>query len=164
MVEEWRQIASYEELYSVSNIGRVKNQSGLVLRQQNCGGHLCVYLHKNARRRKIYVHRLVAEAFIENPCNYPIVNHKDENGLNNIVSNLEWCSYSYNTNYGTCIQRRANACGKKILQYDMHGELIRSYKSIIEAAICLNIDSSSITKVLKGKRKGAGGYFWRYEC
>ena len=164
MVEEWRDVTGYEGLYFISNFGRVKNQSELVLRQQNCGNHLCVYLYKDKRRKKFYVHRLVAEAFIDNPNNYPIVNHKDENGLNNIVDNLEWCNYAYNTNYGTCIQRRAGACSKKILQYDGDGKFIRSYSGAIEAARILKIDASSITKVLKGKRQFAGGYFWKYEC
>lgn len=53
------------------------------------------------------VHRIVAMAFLDNPNNYPIINHKDENPSNNHVDNLEWCTYKYNTNYGTAIERRS---------------------------------------------------------
>ena len=67
------------------------------------------------------VHRVVADAFIPNPNNYPCINHKDENPANNKVENLEWCTYKYNNNYGTFAERRRKTmeekgywCGKKI--------------------------------------------------
>lgn len=52
------------------------------------------------------IHRLVAEAFIPNPNNYPCINHKDENPSNNNIDNLEWCTYKYNANYGTGVERQ----------------------------------------------------------
>lgn len=54
----------------------------------------------NKKRMSRNVHRLVAEAFIPNPNNYPCINHKDECRTNNVVDNLEWCTYEYNLNYG----------------------------------------------------------------
>lgn len=58
-------------------------------------------LCKNGKTKRFSVHRLVAQAFIPNPNNLPIINHKDENPSKNIVDNLEWCDYEYNNNYGT---------------------------------------------------------------
>jgi group I intron endonuclease len=58
-------------------------------------------LSKNGKGKNYKVHRLVAMAFIPNPDNLPIINHKDENPSNNNVNNLEWCTYEYNNNYGT---------------------------------------------------------------
>lgn len=64
-----------------------------------------VSLFKNGKKKNKLVHRLVAEAFIENKKNYPQINHKDENTLNNMVENLEWCTQKYNNNYGTYRER-----------------------------------------------------------
>ena len=62
--------------------------------------YLGVYLYQNNIRKFMTIHRLVALAFIDNPNNYPQINHKDENTKNNCVENLEWCSVKYNSNYG----------------------------------------------------------------
>ena len=107
MEEIWKDIKGYEGLYQVSNLGRVKslkNSSGKsrerikTLRVSNRGYYL-VNLCKNRYYETKSVHRLVAEAFIPNPENLPVINHKDENQLNNNFDNLEWCSQKYNLNY-----------------------------------------------------------------
>ena len=159
--DEIKQIEEYDGYY-VSNTGKVFSKEK-ELQQYHINGHLCVYLYKNTRREKIYVHRLVAKAFIPNPNNYPIVNHKDENGKNNHYENLEWCTYSYNTTYGTCIPRRADNCKKQVMQIDMSGNVMAVFKGIIDAATTLNIDASSISKAVRGKRQSAGGYKWKYD-
>lgn len=64
-------------------------------------GYADIQLTKNKKITWFRLHRLVAEAFIPNPDSLPLVNHKDENPLNNKVSNLEWCTYKHNNNYGT---------------------------------------------------------------
>lgn len=160
--EEIKQIEGYEG-YFVSNTGKVFSK-GKELRQYEIGGHLCVYLYRNSAREKAYVHRLVAQAFIPNPNDYPVVNHKDENGLNNHYLNLEWCTHLYNVNYGTCISRRSENCKKKICQLDKNENIIAVFNGIADAARVLEIDASSITKAASGKRNSAGGYLWRYEC
>lgn len=69
-------------------------------------GYVSVNLTKNKIQKKYLLHRLVAEHFLPNPKNYEVVNHKDENRLNNVVFNLEWCDRIYNQKYGTSEQRR----------------------------------------------------------
>lgn len=113
-------------------------------------------------KKKCYIHRLVAETFISNPNNYPCINHKDENKSNNNVSNLEWCTYNYNNNYGTHNLRAGYSHKKPILQL-LNGIVIKRWDSTIDAERELNIQSRNIVKVLKGQRKTAGGYMWTYE-
>lgn len=108
--EEWRAIneEGYEGLYEVSNQGRIRNRTtGRIMKLYHNGkGYLKVDLCCLGKVKKFYVHRLVAKAFIENPEGYEIINHKDENPMNNNVSNLEWCTYEYNLNYGTAQERK----------------------------------------------------------
>lgn len=88
--------------YSVNDSGEVfNNKTGRKLKQTIKKGYCNVYLYNEDGRKFFLVHRLVAQAFIPNPNNYPEVNHKDENSLNNCVENLEWCTSKYNNNYGT---------------------------------------------------------------
>ena len=113
--EEWRQIKGYEN-YMVSSLGNVKSlgktkkknqwtNKETILKPGKSKGYLRVVLCKDGKTKSFSVHRLVAEAFLSNPYNLPCVNHKDENKLNNCLNNLEFCSYQYNNNYGTCKQR-----------------------------------------------------------
>jgi hypothetical protein len=109
--EIWKDIEGYEGLYQISNMGRVKacakwggcifQKEKLLKLHDNGKNYLYVdlYNHKS-ERRKYYIHRLVGKAFIDNPNNYPHINHKDENKLNNVYYNLEWCTAKYNCNYG----------------------------------------------------------------
>ena len=116
-MEEWKSIPGYEGLYEVSNLGRVRSldrydgrnhfRKGKVLSLvKNTDGYLKVLLKCNTKCKTITVHRLVAQAFIPNPDNLPIINHKDEDKTNNRVENLEWCDNYYNLMYGTGNDRR----------------------------------------------------------
>lgn len=100
---EWRPILGYEGLYEVSNTGEIRNAKGDIkkasLKKGASTNYKEISLWKNGKNRRFLVHRLVAIAFIPNPNNYPIINHKDEDGTNNAVDNLEWCNHSYNTRY-----------------------------------------------------------------
>ena len=110
LFEVWKSVPGYEELYEVSSEGRVwSKRSNLLLKQFiDKGGYKTVFLCKYGNRKTCLVHRLVAQAFIENLYNYPQVNHIDENRLNNSVENLEWCTPKYNSNYGGRLMRIHN--------------------------------------------------------
>ncbi len=116
MNEEWRDIAGFEGLYQVSNLGRVKclehkcpgrykgkfrtvKEHLMTCVENKTNGYIYVTLSNLDRGRTFTVHRLVANAFIPNPENLPVLNHKDEDKHNNSVDNLEWCTSLYNNTY-----------------------------------------------------------------
>lgn len=161
----WAQIKGYEGLYYVSTEGEVYSvKSKKVLRPgKTPRGYLVVNLCKGGGKQKTtYVHRLVAETFILNPCDYPQVNHIDEVKTNNNVSNLEYCTASQNVRHGTGIARGAEKRRKKVNQYAPDGRLIRTWNSMTEASETLNIQVSAISYCCTGKNKTAGGYKWKH--
>ena len=107
-MEEWRAIKEYEGKYQVSNMGRVKSlvdsngkfREKILSPGKNGGGYLFVNLWKNGESKMNYIHRLVLSTFspVENMENLE-VNHLDEDKTNNCLSNLEWCTRSYNNTY-----------------------------------------------------------------
>ena len=171
MNEIWRPIYGYESLYEVSNLGRIRSYHGK--KKSSDGfiylnptptpqGYLVVTLYKNGKRSKKTVHTLVAEAFIQNPNNYPCVNHKDENKQNNFACNLEWCTYAYNNAYGTAKIRSINTKSKPVNQFTLQGTWIATYLSARVANKLTNIPRSDIQNCCKGKIPYAGGYIWSY--
>ena len=118
-MEIWKDIKGYEGLYQVSNYGRVKSCNTAIKRerilkpqQSSNGWYRAVCLSKNSKIKQSSIHRLVAEAFIPNPKNYPLVMHKDNNGLNNNVSNLQWGTHKMNNIQPVIEGRAANQYGK----------------------------------------------------
>ena len=125
-------------------------------------GYERVGLCKDGKQKQIFVHRLVAEAFIVNPLNKPFINHKDEDKTNNRVDNLEWCTSSENNNYGSRLTRIAASNKKKILQLDLSGNVLKIWVSQTDASKVLGLDKRNINACLKNRRRVCGGYMWRY--
>lgn len=98
-LEAWKPIKDYEGLYEVSNLGRVKSTRKILKPRDTPNGYYHVGLYKDKKRTEHYIHRLVAQAFLDNANGYREVNHIDENKKNNKVSNLEWCGRAYNVSY-----------------------------------------------------------------
>lgn len=189
VMEEWKDIDGYEGLYQISNLGRVRrlpteviNSFGVrrffeggILNPTNSQGYLIVDLSRGGFRKHYLIHRLVAQAFLENPNSLPFVNHKDENKSNNTVDNLEWCTPQYNTNYGTSIERRSNSHrGKKhkfshhkkqwkaVSKYSKDGEFICTYPSMTIAAAETGNKVQNISNAcIKGCK--CGGFYWTRE-
>ena len=119
-MEEWKDVVGYEGYYQVSSHGRVRSLDhkainryggmikGRILKPYICAGYQAVGLHANNVREHKLIHRLVAEAFVLNQDDKPVVNHIDENKFNNFVNNLEWVTCRENINHGTCISRMIN--------------------------------------------------------
>lgn len=169
--------------YEIFEDGRVfshkSNKFLKIIRHKN--GYCFVELFNEHGSKMKSVHRIVATAFIDNPENLPFINHKDECRWNNNVENLEWCTAKYNSNYGTCIQRRVantdytkpfyreNAIknGRKhsrpVVQLSLDGVLLHEYESGAEASRQTGIIHSHILECCAGKRyKTVGGYVWKY--
>ena len=170
MKEIFKDIKNYEGLYQVSNLGRVysiRNNKILKPKLNKCG-YLSVNLKYKGSHVTKSIHRLVAQTFIENPYNFPQVNHIDEDKTNNCVDNLEWCSAKYNINYGTrkekCAATLKQTMGyKDVAQIDINtNEVIAIFPSQCEASRQTKIPQGNIGKVLRKERKMAGGYYWRY--
>lgn len=173
MVEIWKDIVGYEGLYQVSNLGRVKslgngkthNSKERILKaRKETNGYLRITLTKDGKQKKYTIHRLVATAFIPNPDNLPIVNHKDEDKLNNRIENLEWCDAKYNINYGTHIQRQVESQTNypKFSKQVLCVETGKIYPSTHQVERDLGFFCTAISAVCLGKRKTAYGFHWRY--
>ena len=161
--EEWKDIPGYEGLYEVSNLGRIRNKkTGRILKLETSHqGYKRIRFSKGGK--KFAVHRLVAEAFIPNPQNLPMINHKDEDKTNNAVDNLEYCDCKYNNNYGTAIIRRAENNKKSVMQFDLSGKFIKEFASVGAAAEEIGVSIGTLSGALTGQQKTSKGYLWKYK-
>jgi len=130
-MKAFKRIEGYED-YIVTIEGMVYStkRNKFLKPQKNGVGYLQVALYNNGICKRFSIHRLVAMAFIDNPNDYPIINHKDENPSNNRVDNLEWCTYKYNTNYGTRNERVRRKNGKPKEHYAAKATIRSSFKNI----------------------------------
>jgi hypothetical protein len=166
-------IKGYEGLYAVTPDGRVwsyRSNRWLTPRKDNVG-YYSVCLCRDGDEKNTLVHRLVAQAFIPNPNDYPCINHINEDKGDNRAENLEWCTHSYNNAYNGKAKRVAlnrddtnrikasvEVCSKPVLCV----ELGQIFKSASEAARKLSVQRPRITDCCNGKRKTTGGYHWMF--
>ena len=191
-IEVWRDIRGFESLYQVSNIGRVKRLSGYTITKAgwrlpvkerirafslNGQGYYQVVLTGFGKRETFRVHRLVYETFVGPIPEGMQVNHIDENKLNNCVWNLNLMTPKQNTNWATCIERRAKACSKTkmgtktyetngnakpILQFTLDGEFIKEWACARYAIETLGLNQASLSMCVHGRTKSCGGFKWRF--
>lgn len=171
----WKPVVGYEGVYEVSNTGLVRrvlkyNYSyPRILKPIECNGYYKVTLSKKNVKKQKSIHRIVAEAFLPNTDGLEMVNHKDENGHNNNVNNLEWCTRAYNQLYSIDLhpERKQlfadNFKGKssftqkgiphkykqKVLMITEQEEIIREYENASIAAKELGLDVSNLLAVCK---------------
>ena len=155
--EIWKEICGLERRYKVSNTGRVwsvkTNRERKLVKDKN--GYLQIHITKNREDMWPKVHRLVAEAFIPNPNLYPVVNHKNENKMDNRAENLEWCTKAYNNAYGSK--------GRAVVRVSLENNEKKRYATIADAARKNKIDSKTIYRWCQ-KDGGIGrGYRWWFE-
>lgn len=183
MKEIWKDIKGFEGLYQISNLGNVKSlrhwrkQENFIMKQQpNSTGYLRVCLKLNRTEYHKFVHRLVAEAFIDNPNNFEVVNHLDCNPKNNIVTNLEWTTRKGNSEYMVKLGRNKrtkewlsnlrstniNLQGKPVVRINPKNKQIKWYE-------CLNsvrqdgFTSSEVSHCCNHKRKKLyKGFVWMF--
>lgn len=136
----------------------------------SCAIEVFEKLTQNKTKKRLLLHRIVADTFIHNIGNKPCVNHIDGNKLNNSVENLEWCTYSENLNHAICnglvrhqrYDERPNS--RRVYQIDVKTlEVINTFNSVAEASDVTKSNRHHIASVALGKRKTHNGYKWRYE-
>ena len=152
-----KDIPGYEGLYQVTSDGRIfsKRRAKFLKPDDNGNGYKFVLLQKDRKRVKVYIHRVVAEAFcVKEDESYNEVHHIDGDTSNNAANNLMWMDEAEHI--------RAHK-SKAVEQYDLiSGKTIAEYESGTEASNATGIQKSSISMCCKGKRRSAGGYGWRF--
>lgn len=190
MEEIWKPVLGYIGLYEVSSIGRVRSIShsvtssvspsgerkttGKILQQftSTNGYYKGVHLCKENKVKTINVHRIVAEAFCDNPEHYNCIDHINGNSFDNRVENLRWCSNKQNSNNPVTKKRMSDSKKglygvhhnrhKSVAQLDLNGNLIKIWDCVKQVEDVLGISRCNISSCANGKLKTAGGYKWTY--
>ena len=174
--EIWKSVVGWEWLYEVSSLWRVKslwnfkNRKEKLLKLFTIHEYILVNLNNKWMSKNIFLHRIIAQAFIPNTENKRCVNHI--NGIKNDyrICNLEWCTHSENAKHAFLTKLRYTTANnnfvklsKTVLQFSLKWELIKEWESINNASKTLNIDTSSICNCLSWKYKHAWWFFWKYK-
>lgn len=168
--EEWEDIHNYENLYQVSNYGRVRSKDKIVKNRYSTriskgkiispftwgAGYKYVNLRNTSGRISKSVHRLVAETFIKNQKNKPEVNHKDGDKSNNSVWNLEWCTSSENEKHAYENGMINITFGQKIKCTNIQTGVSKEFASCDSASEFVGVKKSTISCALK-RRGGESG-------
>lgn len=177
-MEVWKPIKDYEQLYEISNTGKVRRNDSIVTRsngrqlpvkggemqlRDNGMGYLRVKLCKNNKSRRVLIHRLIAEHFIPQPHGFNVVNHKDGNKQNNSISNLEWTTQKENIRHARETglvdvekwKRSVALTGKRVVK-DLHvlnsRKVINHETGIVYDSIVKAAKAIGVCRTLLGKR------------
>lgn len=153
-----KDIKGYEGIYAITSCGKVWSYRSKIFLTPRLSrpkhGYYQVNLKYNGTVKRCYIHRLVAETYIDNVNNYNSIDHIDGNTLNNSINNLKWMPLHDNV---------SKSQSQKVLQYDLDGNFINEWPSVAEAEKFLNKKHSSISKCCRGEQKQAYGYKWAYK-
>lgn len=174
-MEIWKPLCGDSKKYLASSLGKIKTlnykRSGKekILKESiNPKGYSTIHLTEENKKYSQRVNRLIAQTFIENPNNLPQVNHKNGIKTDSRVCNLEWTDnsgnqkHAYKTGLRHAHRGANNKLSKKVNQYDLQGNYIKTWNSISEAKKELSIANGSISAVCKGQMKQTGNYIWKY--
>lgn len=171
--EIWRTCCYNGEIfedYQVSSLGRVKSlkrkKPKILKKGLASNGYYSVSLSKDKKSRTCFLHRLVICSFTkELPSNYRQldINHKNEDKTDNRLSNLEFMTHKENINHGSRNERTAKALSKEVFQFDLQGNLIKTWSSLTEVNRKLGFSQGNISKCCNGKAKTAYNYKWSYQ-
>ena len=175
---EWETVKGFVD-YEATKCGRIRRKGGIVapkgmtpyfLKGKELSfshdryGYLKTALRKGGKRHHKTVHRIIAETFIPNTRNYPVVNHKNGIKDDNRVENLEWCSFSYNTRHSFRVLGRKGQNGGQnvpVIKIDPNtGQELGTYNSMTEAGKNVGVTNITISACINGRLKTAGGYRW----
>ena len=154
----WKVIPEFEN-YEVSNTGLVRASDGTILKQQMYDNYLSVRLYKEGTGVWKRVNRLVAEAYVPNLKQLPIVNHLDYNTFNNHSYNLAWVTQSDNVLHS---KDRMNFNRYKVQQLDTSLNVVATYNSCVEAVLAMGgkNNGSAVARAIKQGTKSYG-YYWK---
>lgn len=174
MTEIWKPVVGYEKYYEVSNLGRIRSldrvmtsttgkkfiKKGRIRKQvlNTATGYYMLVLHGDDGKETNTVHRFVAEAFLPNPNNLPLVNHKNEIKTDNRAENLEWCTRKYNMLYSDVPDKSK----KPVVQFDPKTGKETVWDSARDAYRETGIEYKNISACCRGLRPRAGGFEWRF--
>lgn len=186
-MEIWKDIEGYNGKYQVSNLGNIRSFSrwakGRILKGGVCGTkgksgpYRYVILVKSSRAdaKNVYIHRLVALHFVDNPNGYNEINHKDGNTLNNCADNLEWCTHFHNMHHAIDnglidishdFERGArHPKAKSVIQKTKDGKFVKEWESVNQVQRETKYLASCIFNCCNHKHnaKTAYGYLWEYK-
>lgn len=187
-MEEWKPIKDFEGVYDVSSYGRIRSflnnrhgvcdNSKIIKGSLGKNGYYTVSLYNptTQKRKKLLVHRIVAQSFIPNPENKGHVDHINTNRTDNRVENLRWVTQRENNQnsitvskitkasmaYGATHRGSKSASAKPVGQYSLDGTLIRSFGSVVEASEKTGISWRKITHNIHGEQSNADGFLFRF--
>ncbi len=147
--DSFMQVEDTKVEISASNLGRIRQGDKIKSQFTNHGGYKMVSVHGS----NIFVHRLVAAAFLPNPDSLPQIDHIDGNPENNNVSNLQWISVA---------DHATKTSGKEVFQFELSGKFIKSFKSVKIAADESKISEASIARAARGERTHYKDYIWSF--